>query len=63
MSKKIKKVSMQETIDFAESSSGLFKPGNVYGFIGEMASVKTTFIKGLLKGMGYSKRKICSSIC
>lgn len=51
----VKTDSMQETIDFAESSSGLFEPGNVYGFIGEMASGKTTFIKGLLKGMGYTR--------
>ena len=39
---------------FAESSAYMFKPGNVYGFIGEMASGKTTFIKGLLQGMGYT---------
>ena len=55
MSRLIRTDSMQDTIDFAESSSHLFKSGNVYGFIGEMASGKTTFIKGLLKGMGYLK--------
>ena len=46
---------MEETMEFAESSVSLFKPGNIYGFVGEMASGKTTFIKGLLKGMGYTQ--------
>ncbi len=44
---------MEETIQFGEVSAHLFHPGEVYGFVGEMASGKTTFIKGLLKGMGF----------
>ena len=44
---------MEETIQFGEESSDLFVPGNVYGFKGDMASGKTTFIKGILRGMGF----------
>ena len=45
---------MEETIQFGEVSAHLFHPGEVYGFVGEMASGKTTFIKGLLMGMEYN---------
>ena len=45
--------SMEETIQLGEDSASLFHPGEVYGFVGEMASGKTTFIKGLLQGMGF----------
>ena len=55
MSKHKNTLSSDETITFAKSVSHLFKPGNVYGFKGEMASGKTTFIKGLLIGMGYKE--------
>ena len=30
-----------------------FIPGGVYGFIGDLASGKTTFIKGLLSGLDF----------
>jgi len=45
--------SPEETINYAKSISSLFTPGNIYGLRGEMASGKTTFIKGLLIGMEY----------
>tara|TARA_Y100001970_G_C14218675_1_gene851224 strand:+ start:74 stop:481 length:408 start_codon:yes stop_codon:yes gene_type:complete len=43
----------EETINYAKSIVSSFAPGDVYGLKGEMASGKTTFIKGLLMGMGY----------
>tara|TARA_B100002052_G_scaffold47659_1_gene40600 strand:+ start:10230 stop:10637 length:408 start_codon:yes stop_codon:yes gene_type:complete len=45
--------SPEETIDYAKSIASSFKPGDIYGLRGEMASGKTTFIKGLLMGMKY----------
>ena len=45
--------SSEETNDYAKSISFLFKKGGIYGLKGELGSGKTTFIKGLLKGMGY----------
>ena len=45
--------SSEETNDYAKSISPLFKGGSIYGLKGELGSGKTTFIKGLLKGMGY----------
>ena len=45
--------SPEETIDYAKSIASSFKPGYIYGLRGEMASGKTTFIKGLLIGMKY----------
>ena len=47
--------SAEETITYAKGICDYFKPGSVYGFRGELASGKTTFIKGVLKGLGYSK--------
>ena len=45
--------SPEETINYAKSIASSFKPGDIYGLRGEMASGKTTFIKGLLIGMKY----------
>ncbi len=45
--------SPEETMDFAKSIASSFSSGEVYGLKGQMASGKTTFIKGLLMGMGY----------
>ena len=45
--------SPEETIDYAKSIASSFSSGEVYGLKGQMASGKTTFIKGLLMGMGY----------
>ena len=42
---------MEETIQFGEVSAHLFHPGEVYGFVGEMASGKTTFIKHLINNL------------
>ena len=46
--------SFEESISFAENFSKNIKCGDVIGLIGNLASGKTTFIKGLLKGLGYS---------
>ena len=46
--------SPEETISYAESIASSFCPGDIYGLKGQMASGKTTFIKGLLMGMGYN---------
>ena len=45
--------SSEETTLFAESLYSSFVPGGVYGFIGDLASGKTTFIKGLLSGFKF----------
>ena len=47
--------SPEETINYAKSISDFFKPGNIYGLRGELASGKTTFIKGVLIGLEYKK--------
>ena len=47
--------SPEETINYAQSIADLFNPGDIYGLKGQMASGKTTFIKGLLMGMGYKQ--------
>jgi len=45
--------SPEETISYAKSIASSFRPGDIYGLNGQMASGKTTFIKGLLMGMEY----------
>ncbi len=45
--------SPEETIKFGETFSRILEPGDVLAFNGELASGKTTFIKGILKGLGY----------
>ena len=45
--------SPEETEYLASSLSTSFIPGGVYGFIGDLASGKTTFIKGLLSGLDF----------
>ena len=45
--------SSDQTILLAKSLSSKFKPGGIYGFIGDLASGKTTFIKGLLSGLDF----------
>jgi len=45
--------SPEETVSLARSLSASFIPGEVYGFIGDLASGKTTFIKGLLSGLDF----------
>ena len=46
--------SFEETILLAKSLSSKFAPGCIYGFIGDLASGKTTFIKGLLSGLDFN---------
>ena len=45
--------SSDQTILLAKSLSSKFEPGGIYGFIGDLASGKTTFIKGLLSGLDF----------
>ena len=45
--------SAEETIQYAAEMAPNLKLGSVYGFQGDLASGKTTFIKGLLAGLGY----------
>jgi tRNA threonylcarbamoyladenosine biosynthesis protein TsaE len=48
--------SRQETVTFAKNLAKLIKNGTVIGFCGDLGSGKTTFIKGLAKGLGISKK-------
>ena len=45
--------SPEETSSYAKSLASAFNPGSIYGFNGEIASGKTTFIKGVLSGLDY----------
>ena len=45
--------SSEETSSYAKSLATAFKPGTIYGFDGELASGKTTFIKGILSGLDF----------
>ena len=47
--------SPEETINYAKSIASSFHPGDIYGLKGQMASGKTTFIKGVLMGMNYKE--------
>ena len=45
----------QETILLGEKFANFVEKGDVFAFIGDLASGKTTFIKGILKGLGFKK--------
>ena len=45
--------SPEETSSYAKSLATAFNPGTIYGFEGELASGKTTFIKGILSGLNF----------
>ena len=45
----------QETIKLGENFSTFVEKGDVFAFVGELASGKTTFIKGILKGLHFDK--------
>ena len=45
----------QETIKLGEHFATFVEKGDVFAFVGELASGKTTFIKGILKGLNYNK--------
>ena len=44
-----------ETVQLGENLSNFLELGDVFAFEGELASGKTTFTKGVLKGLGYNK--------
>ena len=45
----------QETIQLGEHFATFVEKGDVFSFVGELASGKTTFIKGILKGLDFDK--------
>ena len=45
----------QETIQLGEHFAAFVEKGDVFSFVGELASGKTTFIKGILKGLNFDK--------
>ena len=56
MSLKFSKISKceQDTYDLGIRYSKELLPGSVVGLIGVLASGKTTFVKGVLQGLGYT---------
>jgi tRNA threonylcarbamoyladenosine biosynthesis protein TsaE len=44
----------QETIQLGEDFATFVEEGDVFAFVGDLASGKTTFIKGILKGLEYN---------
>ena len=44
-----------ETIQLGEHFSTFVEKGDVFAFVGELASGKTTFIKGILKGLNFNE--------
>ena len=47
--------STESTVKLGENFSKFIEAGDVFAFIGELASGKTTFIKGILKGLDFEK--------
>ena len=45
----------EETIELGKQLSNYLQGGDVLAMVGELASGKTTFIKGMLKGLRYVK--------
>ena len=45
----------QETIQLGKHFATFVEKGDVFSFVGELASGKTTFIKGILKGLKFDK--------
>ena len=48
--------STDETVRLGEKFAHFIQQGDVYAFIGELASGKTTFIKGILKGLQFEQQ-------
>ena len=46
---------LDETFQFAEKLSQYLKPGDVIGLEGDLGAGKTTFTKGIAKGLGIKK--------
>ena len=44
----------QETIQLGEDFATFIEEGDVFAFVGDLASGKTTFIKGIMKGLNYN---------
>ena len=44
----------QGTIHLGEDFATFIEEGDVFAFVGDLASGKTTFIKGILKGLNYN---------
>ena len=47
--------STESTVKLGEYFARFIEMGDVFAFIGELASGKTTFIKGILKGLNFNK--------
>ena len=45
----------QETIQLGEHFATFVEKGDVFSFVGDLGSGKTTFIKGILKGLNFDK--------
>ena len=45
----------QETIQLGEYFATFVEKGDVFAFVGELASGKTTFTQGILKGLNFDK--------
>ena len=48
-------VNPEETIQLGENLASYLEQGDVFALIGELASGKTTFIQGILRGLNYLK--------
>ena len=48
-------VNAQGTVQLGEDLSRYIEKGDVFALVGELASGKTTFIKGMLRGLKYTK--------
>ena len=48
-------INPEETIRLGEDLSSYLERGDVLALVGELASGKTTFIQGMLKGLKYAK--------
>ena len=49
-------VNSEETKCLGEDLSRYIEPGDIYAMVGEIASGKTTFVQGMLRGLNYTKR-------
>ena len=50
--RKYKSQSAQDTIDFAAKFARSLKPGDIVALVGNLGAGKTTFTKGVAKGLG-----------
>lgn len=59
--KTIETKSGEETKSLARRVAKCVRPGDIIGLIGELGAGKTTFIQGLARGLGVSKKTYVSS--